>query len=128
MGELLARIRAIVRRCRRHEHNTQVRQVFEYQNISIDFHKRVVRVDEKNVRLTPKEYELLGYMSRNVIRVLSYRMLLAQVWGPECINDTHTLFVHMANLRSKIDANAESVKLIHTERKIGYRFVGVKAG
>ena len=127
MGELLARIRAVLRRCRRYE-RSEVRQVFEYQNIFIDFHKRVVRVDEKNVRLTPKEYELLEYMSRNVNRVLTHRMLLAQVWGPDYINDTHTLFVHMANLRSKIDANAQSVKLIHTERKIGYRFVGVKTG
>jgi two-component system KDP operon response regulator KdpE len=127
MGELLARMRAIVRRCRRNE-RSQERKIFDYENLFIDFHKRAVKVDGKFVRLTPKEYELLEYMSRNVNRVLTHRMLLAQVWGPDYINDTHTLFVHMANLRSKIEANTENVKLIHTERKIGYRFVGVKTG
>jgi two-component system KDP operon response regulator KdpE len=127
MGELLARMRAIARRCRRHE-RAQERKVFDYQNILIDFHKRAVKVDGKFVRLTPKEYELLEYMSCNVNRVLTHRMLLAQVWGPDYINDTHTLFVHMANLRSKIDVNSQGNKLIHTERKIGYRFVGVQRG
>jgi two-component system KDP operon response regulator KdpE len=125
MGELLARIRAILRRCRRHE-RSEDRKVFDYENIFIDFHHRAVKVGGKMVRLTPKEYELLEYMSCNVNRVLTHRMLLAQVWGQDYINDTHTLFVHMANLRSKIDVNAQDIKLIHTERKIGYRFVGVK--
>ena len=74
------------------------------------------------MHLTPKEYDLLKYMVQYRNRVLTHRQLLSKVWGPEYAEDTHTLRVHVANLRNKVEADASRPKFIHTETRIGYRF------
>ncbi|MFX6850091.1 winged helix-turn-helix domain-containing protein, partial [Acinetobacter baumannii] len=80
---------------------------FSCENLHIDFAHRIVTLSGTEIHLTPKEYELLHYMSMNMNRVLTHRQLLTKVWGPEYADDTHTLRVHIANLRNKIEESPE---------------------
>lgn len=120
LGELLARMRAVLRRANSEEKEAE--STFEYQGLFVDMAKRLVSIDEVEVHLTPKEYDLLKYMILQPNRVLTHRQLLTKVWGPEYSEDHHTLRVHIANLRNKIESHPERPRLIHTEMRIGYRF------
>jgi two-component system KDP operon response regulator KdpE len=119
MGELLARMRAVHRRAGSEDVGESD---FSVDELHIDFSRRIVTLAGQEIHLTPKEYEMLRYMSLNVNRVLTHRQLLTKVWGPEYADDTHTLRVHIANLRNKIEQTPERPKFIHTEPRIGYRF------
>jgi two-component system KDP operon response regulator KdpE len=118
MGELMARIRAVCRRSGTEEPEPS----FDCDKLHIDFVHRIVTVAGNEVHLTPKEFDLLKYMSTNINRVLTHRQLLTKVWGPEYADDTHSLRVHIANLRNKIEQSPERPQFIHTEPRIGYRF------
>jgi len=120
LGELLARMRAVLRRANSEEKEAE--STFSYQGLFVDMAKRLVSIDEIEVHLTPKEYDLLKYMILQPNRVLTHRQLLTKVWGPEYSEDHHTLRVHIANLRNKIETHPERPRLIHTEMRIGYRF------
>lgn len=120
LGELLARMRAVLRRANTEEQEAE--SIFTYQGLFVDMAKRLVSIDETEVHLTPKEYDLLKYMILQPNRVLTHRQLLTKVWGPEYSEDHHTLRVHIANLRNKIETHPERPRLIHTEMRIGYRF------
>lgn len=120
LGELLARMRAVLRRANTEEKEAE--STFSYQGLFVDMAKRLVSIDESEVHLTPKEYDLLKYMILQPNRVLTHRQLLTKVWGPEYSEDHHTLRVHIANLRNKIETHPERPRLIHTEMRIGYRF------
>lgn len=120
LGELLARMRAVLRRANSEEKEAE--STFAYQGLFVDMAKRLVSIDEIEVHLTPKEYDLLKYMILQPNRVLTHRQLLTKVWGPEYSEDHHTLRVHIANLRNKIETHPERPRLIHTEMRIGYRF------
>jgi two-component system KDP operon response regulator KdpE len=120
LGELLARMRAVLRRANSEEKEAE--STFSYQGLFVDMAKRLVSIDEMEVHLTPKEYDLLKYMILQPNRVLTHRQLLTKVWGPEYSEDHHTLRVHIANLRNKIETHPERPRLIHTEMRIGYRF------
>jgi len=74
------------------------------------------------VHLTPIEYELLRHLVQHAGRVLTYRQLLAKVWGAQYLDDTRTLRVHIAHLRTKIESDPTNPRFIHTETRIGYRF------
>ncbi len=119
MGELMARMRAVYRRSGSEE---QEQSDFKCDQLHIDFAHRIVYLDGTEIHLTPKEFELLHYMSMNINRVLTHRQLLTKVWGPEYADDTHTLRVHIANLRNKIEKTPERPQFIQTEPRIGYRF------
>ncbi|MBU6451610.1 MAG: response regulator transcription factor [Cyanobacteria bacterium REEB67] len=124
LPELLARMRAVLRRSPSTAEPQE--SVFQLDDMRIDFVKRLVTIDGKEVHLTPKEYDLLRFMSMNVDRVLTHRQLLTEVWGPEYAHDTHTLRVHVANLRTKVEKRPERPRFIQTETRIGYRFRGEK--
>ncbi len=121
VGELLARIRAVIRRSANGE-GEPGEPSFKSGDLEIDFVQRQVMARGAEVHLTPKEYELLRYMVQNRNRVLTHRQILAKVWGAEYTDDTHTLRVHVANLRNKIEIDAARPKFVHTETRIGYRF------
>jgi len=121
LQELMARMRAVLRRSSEKQEDSPD-SVFELDNLHIDFAKRRVCLNGEEVHLTPKEYDLLRYMTMNVDRVLTHKQLLSEVWGPEYGNDTHTLRVHVANLRTKVEERPERPRFIHTETRIGYRF------
>lgn len=120
IGELLARARAVLRRQAPDEEQEQ--STFTCANLKVDFAHRRVFIENEEVHLTPKEYDLLRYMTTNADRVLTHRQLLSKVWGPEYENDSHTLRVHIANLRNKIEEHPERPYYIHTETRVGYRF------
>ena len=119
VGELLARVRAVMRRTGADESDAPL---LTCDNLVIDQAHRQVVLEGSEIHLTPKEYDLLCYMAKNPNRVLTHRQLLSKVWGPEYVDDHHTLRVHIANLRNKIEKQPERPKFIHTETRVGYRF------
>jgi two-component system KDP operon response regulator KdpE len=120
IGELLARLRAVVRRSGSLEGTSEA--TFVCDDLQIDYAHRQVTLKTAEVHLTPKEYDLICYMAQNANRVLTHRQLLTKVWGPEYANDSHTLRVHIANLRNKIEEHPERPRFVHTETRVGYRF------
>ena len=116
MGELLARLRAALRRRLRSEGTPPV---FTAGKVSVDLTKRIVTVGGAEVKLTPKEYDLLRVLVRNAGRVLTHQMLLKDVWGPAHLHDTPYLRVYVRQLRQKLGDDAAT--LILAEPGVGYR-------
>jgi two-component system KDP operon response regulator KdpE len=119
MGELIARIRAALRRYRREKTE---QSVFRFNGLMVDLSKRQVSLDGADVHLTPLEYELLHLFINNPDRVLTHSFLLDRVWGGQ--EDLQTLRVHVANLRKKVGPIGGRPTLILTEPGVGYRFKG----
>ncbi len=122
-SELLARIRTAVR----HSHKVKDDSHSEADRIIIgglyiDFDKRIVKIDDKEIHLTPIEYKIIVLLSRNVGKVLTHDYIMKEIWGPY-INENQTLRVNMANIRRKIEANPAEPKYIVTEVGVGYRMV-----
>ncbi len=116
--ELLARIRANLRRLPPVE--TEPVQI-EIGDFQIDLAGHRVFVRNLEVRLTPKEFDLLVYFARHPDKVITHAMLLSAIWGPQSANQTEYLRVFIGQLRKKIEANMEK-RYIQTEPWIGYRF------
>ena len=112
MGELLARLRVLVRR-------TQVDEVIRIADLEIDTAAREVRRAEWTIELTNREYELLEFMAQNPRRVLSRDLLLERVWGRELDLETNVVDVYIGYLRKKIDGSG-GAPLIRTVRGAGY--------
>lgn len=119
MGELLARIRAVARRKAADGDNEQL---ISHDGLVIDMQRHIVTLDDREIHLTPKEFDLLRYMAANAGKVLTHRQILGKVWGAEYADDHQILRVHVANLRAKIESCPERPRFIHTETRIGYRF------
>jgi two-component system KDP operon response regulator KdpE len=120
MNELTARVRALLRRgLVRHEEDSN--EPFKCGDLEVDFDRRVVTRAGVEVKLTPHEYDILVYLSRNADRVITHRQLLSAVWGAPYSEETQLLRVHVGNLRRKIEANASIPQLITTEPGVGYR-------
>ena len=120
-GELLARVRAQIRRQSRTEGSADVVQVFG--EVRVDLARRSVARAGVAVHLTPIEYRLLTCLLAQPDRVVTHRHLLQAVWGPGHREDTHYVRVQMANLRKKIETDPAQPRHIKTEAGIGYRFV-----
>lgn len=119
--ELLARVRAVMRRYR--SQLPAVGEVFESGDLRIDYASRQVMVRGKPVRLTPTEYSLLFHLSRNAGRVLPHHTLLAKVWGREYTDEIDYLKVYIRRLRQKLEGDPETIGRIVSERGVGYKFV-----
>jgi two-component system KDP operon response regulator KdpE len=121
MNELMARIRTGLRRasCAQQEGGATT---IESGDFHIDLPTRLVTVRGRNVRLTPKEFDLLSYLARNSGRVITHRTLLAQVWGEMSTEQPEYLHVFMNHLRTKLEPEDGSVRYIVTEKRVGYRF------
>lgn len=118
--ELLARVRAALRRHARGELPTGV---LELDNLSIDLSRRVVlRRDGVEVRLTPLEHRILETLARNGDRVVTHSQLMREVWGPNCV-DTRSLRVFITSLRKKLETDRSRPSRIVTEPGVGYRLV-----
>lgn len=116
MDELLARIRAALR------HQLQVqgeRPIFRTGDLSVDLVRRIVKVADKEVKLSPKEYELLRVLVQHAGKVLTHRFLLGELWDD--LTDAQYLRVYVRQLRQKIEGHAEQPRYILTEAGIGYR-------
>jgi two-component system KDP operon response regulator KdpE len=116
MEELLARMRAALR------HQLQVhgeRPIFRAGDLSVDLVRRIVRVRDEEVKLSPKEYDLLRVLVQHVGKVLTHRLLLRELWDET--TDPQYLRVYVRQLRQKIEADPERPQHILTETGIGYR-------
>jgi len=120
MQELLARIRAALRRAPSSAESGP--QSFVSEDLEIDFAGRRVRVHDKNVRLTPKEFELLRHLVAHEGKPVPHRELLQAVGGPDYGDETEYLRVFINHLRKKIEPSPAQPKYILTEPWIGYRF------
>ena len=116
MEELLARLRAALR------HQLQVqgeRPIFRTGELSVDLVRRIVRVGDKEIKLSPKEYELLRVLVQHAGKVLTHRFLLKELWDE--LTDAQYLRVYVRQLRQKIEADPERPHYVLTETGIGYR-------
>ncbi len=116
MDELLARIRAALR------HQLQVhgeRPVFRTGDLSVDLVRRLVKVGEKDIKLSPKEYDLLRVLVQHAGNVLTHKFLLHELWDD--LTDAQYLRVYVRQLRQKIEGDAERPQYVLTETGIGYR-------
>ena len=118
VGELLARMRAALRhRMQRHAEIPVLRvDALEIDNLR----HRVTRADDE-IKLTPKEFELLSFLARHAGKVVTHRQILAAVWGPAHAADTQYLRVYIGHLRQKIENNPDDPQIIVTEPGVGYR-------
>lgn len=119
MNELLARMRAALR------HRLQVqgeRPVLRVGDLSVDLVRRIVRMGGREVKLTPKEYEMLRVMAHHAGKVLTHAYLLREVWGGAA--DPQYLRVYVRQLRSKLEPNPDTPEYILTETGVGYRLRG----
>jgi two-component system KDP operon response regulator KdpE len=119
--ELLARIRVALRRVASEE--TQDSGVFRAGALTIDYDRRRVLLGEGEIRLTPKEFELLSLLARNHDRVLTHRTILKAVWGSNAVEQPEHLWTLVAQLRKKIEPDATNPKYLVSEPWVGYRFV-----
>jgi two-component system KDP operon response regulator KdpE len=118
-GELLARIRALLRRAAA---LTSPPPVVTSGDLEIDIARRRVRRAGEEIALTPTEFDILAYLARNAGLVVTQRMILERVWGPEWVEDAQTLRVHVSNLRKKIEPHPGGPRYIITEPGVGFRF------
>jgi two-component system KDP operon response regulator KdpE len=119
-GELLARVRAQLRRAARP--GAAAEPVLRFGALAVDLARRVVERDGAPLHLTPIEYRLLTHLAAQPDRVVTHQQLLKAVWGPGHAEDTHYVRVHMANLRKKIEQEPSMPRHLLTEAGIGYRF------
>jgi two-component system, OmpR family, KDP operon response regulator KdpE len=119
MDELLARVRAVLRRLAVSESENRVLTVGD---VSVDVDERRVVVAEKEVKLTPKEFDVLKYLVSNAGKVVTHRALLQAVWGWQSTDQTEYLRVFINQLRRKIEPNLDHPRYILTEPWVGYRF------
>jgi two-component system KDP operon response regulator KdpE len=119
-GELLARIRAVLRRVRRFD-PAQSEETFRLGGLEVDFLAREVRVHGKTIHLTPTEYKLLGVLIASAGRVVPHAELLSQVWGPDSVDEIQYLRVYMKQLRQKLEHATTGPRYLVTEPSVGYR-------
>jgi two-component system KDP operon response regulator KdpE len=125
MDELLARMRVALRRANQLKNaseNLHTESVFVDEDLTINFVRREVLVKGQEVKLTPKQYDLLRYLAVNAGRVITHRTALLNVWGQEYAQETQYLHVFINQLRHKIEETPAHPRHILTEPGIGYRF------
>jgi two-component system, OmpR family, KDP operon response regulator KdpE len=116
-GELIARLKAALRRAVPAEEPS-----LSVDGLEVDLARHRVTRQGEEIHLTPKEFDLLRVLARNRGRLMTHRALLGEVWGHAYEEDTHTLRVHIANLRRKIEPDPGVPRYIRTDPGIGYRF------
>ena len=119
MGELLARIRAGLR----HTISTSEKPILIFDDLSIDFALRHVKIGETEVKLTPTEYDLVKHLAANAGKVLTHQFLLRTVWGSTHEADNQYIRVYMRQLRRKLEQDPSRPRHIITEPGVGYRLL-----
>ncbi len=121
VGELLARVRALLRRGQKIQAVPEAH--LSFSDISVDMARRIVTRDNEPLHLTPIEYRLLVLLITNPGKVMTHRHLLREVWGPGQADNSHYLRVYVGHLRQKLEKDPAQPKHIITETAVGYRFV-----
>jgi two-component system KDP operon response regulator KdpE len=123
VGELMARLRVALRHGAARA-GCASEPAFSVGDLTVDLAARRVLVGEQQVRLTPIEYRLLAVLVKHAGMVVTHRHLLREVWGPSYVENTHTLRVHMASLRQKVEQHPAQPRYLFTEIGVGYRLAG----
>lgn len=122
VDELLARVRAVLRRAQFVNHEQQAtRNVITIGELSIDYTQHMVTLAGKEIILTPIEYRILAYLAQNAGRVVTQDMLLEQVWGSEYTGESHMLQVNVNRLRRKLEPDSSHPRYILTKVGVGYQ-------
>ena len=124
--ELLARIRVALRRTMSEEQSDTGR--FQAGDLTIDYDRRRVLRGGTEIRLTPKEFELLSLLARNHDRVLTHRAILKTIWGPNAVEQTEHLWTLVAQVRKKIELDPATPEYLLSEPWVGYRFATGDSG
>jgi two-component system KDP operon response regulator KdpE len=119
--ELLARIRVALRRVVSDEGTEK--GLLRAGDLTIDYDRRRVLRGDAEIRLTPKEFELLSLLARNHDRVLTHRVILKEIWGASAVEQTEHLWTLVAQLRKKIEPDPSNPRYLLSEPWVGYRFV-----
>jgi phosphate regulon transcriptional regulator PhoB len=126
--ELVARIRAVLRRSQARKDLNILPETFTYAGLEIDFPSCTVSVDKKKVSLSSREFKLLQFLTRRPGRVYSREQLLDQVWGDETFVEPRTVDVHISRLRAAIEKDKDHPIYIITVRGLGYKFADITPG
>ena len=118
VGELMARMRTALRHRMQGQAETPVLKV---GNLEIDNLRHRVTRDDEEVKLTPKEFELLSFLARHCGKVLTHKQILTAVWGPAHAADTQYLRVYVGHLRQKVENKPDDPRIVVTEPGVGYR-------
>ncbi len=121
VDELLARMRVALRHAARPPSGSAA--LFQTGDLEVDLEHRRVRVEGREVHLSPTEYDLLKAFVASPNKVLTDRMLLLQVWGPEYESENHYLHVYVARLRKKLERDPQAPRYLMTEPGVGYRLM-----
>jgi two-component system, OmpR family, KDP operon response regulator KdpE len=121
IGELLARIRVALRHTQRGGDADS--PVFKVGQLVVDLSSRQIIVGGREVHLTPTEFRLLATLIRHAGKVVTHRHLLNEVWGPDSLDETHSLRVYMAKLRDKLEEDSARPRYLLTEAGVGYRLI-----
>ena len=121
MGELVARVNSHIKTYERFK-NSSKRKLIRVGALSINKEDRRVYIDDNEVFLTQKEFDLLLFLVENPNRVFSKEELFERVWGYDSLSDASTITVHIARIREKIETNPEGRTFIETVWGAGYRF------
>lgn len=119
MGELLARIRVALRHAQRGDSASE--PIFEVGELRVDLARRQVQLKGAELHLTPIEYRILTALVRHAGKVVTHKLLLKEVWGPDSIYENHYLRVYMTQLRRKIEDEPARPRYLLTEPGVGYR-------
>lgn len=118
--ELLARVRVALRRVASDQQAET--GIFRAGDLTIDYGRRRVTRGDTEIRLTPKEFELLSLLARNQDRVLTHRVILKAIWGPNAVEQPEHLWTLVAQLRKKIEVDPSNPRWLLSEPWVGYRF------
>lgn len=122
-NELLARIRTALRHVRTGADMSEaaLKGTYHVGDLMVDFGRRLVTVNERKVHLTPNEFKIVSLLARHAGQVLTYNVIVRELWGPSTVNDNKILRVHMANIRRKIEPDPNEPRYFFTEVGVGYR-------
>jgi two-component system KDP operon response regulator KdpE len=117
--ELLARVRAALRRSGSSEQKTL--PPYKFEDLELDFGARRTRLAGQDVPFTPKEYDIFAYLARNAGKVMTHRQILQAVWGPEYGEEADYVWTYVRRLRRKLGEDPEQPRYLLTEAGVGYR-------
>ena len=121
-SELLARIRTSLRHSNRMASNSPLFiRPYKCQGLMLDFEKRMVTLDGKEIHLTPVEYKIVAYLSKNSGKVMTYASVMENVWGPFTDSNNRILRVNMANIRKKLGIKLGTNQYITNQLGVGYK-------